>query len=323
MACGLLTGCLTGCFTGELHAQLPSLPAVPPAIQGPPLPVGAVRVISESGRVSWVRSGGDLWAVSEGDVIQPGKEIVAEADGHALLELSDHSRVEVFPNSRLTFHAGGGTWKDLLEITLGKVRIHIEKIGGLPNLYKMFSPTAIIAVRGTTFDVEVDASSTTIVEVEEGQVSVVHKLRSGKEVFLNPVESLTIYANEPIAQSQVDKVRTATKIIVNVAERVVEIMRQVAGAKLPVPGTPAGGTASTTTTTSTPTATVGTGTSAGSGTSTPPSNGRGNGSGNNGDTNPGTPVSPGTGSPGGGSTGSGGANAGSTSVGATTQSRKP
>jgi hypothetical protein len=283
---------------------------------------GAVRVISESGRVSWVRSGGDLWALVEGAVVPAGREIVAESDGHAILELSDTSRVEVFPNSRLTFRSARGNWKDLLDLALGKVRIHIEKVGGLPNLYKMFSPTAIIAVRGTTFNVEVDPSGTTMVSVEEGLVGVSH-LKLDDEVRLEPGQSATIYAIDPVAQSRVDKLRTATRIIVNVTERAVEIVRQVDAVRVPgAPGTSTTASSTTTTTTTTPTATVGTGSASGSGTSTPPSNGRGSGSGNNGDTGT-TPTNPGTGSPGTGAPGAGPASAGPSSAGAATQSRKP
>jgi hypothetical protein len=248
------------------------------------------------GRVSVIRHD-SLWALAGGDIVQPNEEIVAEADGHAILQLPDTSHVEVFPNSRLIFHSNHGNWKDLLDLILGKVRVHIEKIGGQPNPYRMFSPTALIAVRGTTFDVEVDSNTTTVVTVEEGVVRVDHRLRPTKSVDVGQGESLTIYANEPIAKSQVDKVRTAARILVDVAERTMEILRTVAASKVPgtVPTTP-----SSTSTTTTPTATVG-GSQSGSGTTTPPSNGRGSGSGNNGDQNPGTGTPP-TGPGGGGQT---------------------
>jgi hypothetical protein len=313
LACGLL-----------LHAQLPSLPGGPSTAPAKPLADGAVRVISESGRVSWIRSGGDLWALVEGEVVPANHVIVAESDGHALLELSDHSRVEVFPNSRLTFGSSRLTMKDLLDLTLGKVRIHIEKIGGLPNFYKMFAPTAIIAVRGTTFDVEVEPGGTTTVSVEEGLVDVTDRRKSGGDpVKLGAGQSLKIDANEPLAQSKkADKLRTIVKVGANVAERAAEVIRQVDATK--IPGT-TGTSTTASSTTSTSTATVGTGTASGSGTSTPPSNGRGSGSGNNGDTNPGTPVSPTNPGSGSGSTGSGssGGGSGTASAGATTQSRKP
>ncbi len=304
---------------GLLQAQLPSLPGAPaPSVN---LPDGAARVISQSGRVSVVRNE-SLWILQPNDIVKPGQEIVAEADGHAILELADTSRVEVFPNSRLTFRANHGDWRDLLDLVLGKVRIHIEKIGGKPNPYRMNSPTALIAVRGTTFEVEVDASSTTTVAVEEGLVSVRHLLRPGKEVEVKPGESLTVYANEPLAQSQIDKLRIATRIIANVTERAVEIMQQVGANR--VPGTTGASTPASTTGSTTPTATVGT-TTSGSGTGTPPSNGRGSGSGNNGDTSPGTPVGPSTGgsstTPGTGSSGAPGT--GPNSVPSTAQSRKP
>jgi hypothetical protein len=273
------------------------------------------------GRVSVVRHD-SLWALAGGDIVQPNEEIVAEADGHAFLQLPDTSHVEVFPNSRLIFHSNHGNWKDLLDLILGKVRVHIQKIGGQPNPYRMFSPTAMIAVRGTTFDVEVDANTTTVVTVDEGLVRVDHRLRPTKPVDVAAGESLTIYANEPIAKSQVDKIRTATRIAVDVAERVMEILRTVAISKAPgtVPTTPSS------TSTTTTTATVG-GSQSGSGTTTPPSNGRGSGSGNNGDQNPGTPP---TGPGGGGQTptptppsGSNGAGANGSAGTLTPQSRQP
>jgi hypothetical protein len=278
-----------------LQAQMPNLPGgLTPAPAKPALPDGAARVLSQSGSVSIVRNG-DLWVLQQGAIVQAGTEIVSETDGHAILELSDTSRVEVFPNSRLIFRANHGNWKDLLDLVLGKVRVHIEKLGGQPNPYRMNSPTALIAVRGTTFEVNVDASETTTVYVEEGLVAVRHRRHPTKDVEVSPGETLTVYANEPIAQSQVDKVRTAARIVAGVAERTAEIIRQVGGIGRTA-GSPGGGTTTGTVptgTTSTPSTTP-VGSTSGSGTTTPPSNGRG-GTGSNGDTTTPSPTGPTTG----------------------------
>jgi len=257
-----------------------------------------------------VRSNGDLWAMMPNDLVPAGQEIISGPDGHALLELSDTSRVEVFPNSRLVFRAKVVDWKDLMNLILGKVRVHIEKIGGLPNPYRMTSPTALIAVRGTTFDVTVGADDSTTVEVEEGAVDVTHRLNDGKTVRLLPGQMITVYANEPLAQSKVGpRLRDAVKIGVEVAERTIDVMRQMGGTR-GVGTTPT--TGGNTTASNTPPATVGGTTQAGSGTSNPPSNGRGNGSGNNGDsTSPGTGTGTGTGSGSGSSGGGGGSSSGS------------
>jgi len=65
------------------------------------------------------------------------------------------------------------------------------------------TPTAVISVRGTTFDVSVDNDDeTTLVEVEEGIVEVRHALLPSNEGrTLTTGESLKVYKNEPIAQS--------------------------------------------------------------------------------------------------------------------------
>jgi hypothetical protein len=52
------------------------------------------------------------------------------------------------------------------------VRVKINHFAGKPNPYRMNSPTASIAVRGTEFSIEVDAEGTTQVVVFEGAVEV-------------------------------------------------------------------------------------------------------------------------------------------------------
>jgi ferric-dicitrate binding protein FerR (iron transport regulator) len=68
------------------------------------------------------------------------------------------------------------------------------------------TPTAVISVRGTTFDVAVeDEDDTTLVSVDEGQVIVRHLLKPGPERVLNPGESIRIFRNQPLAARLVDK----------------------------------------------------------------------------------------------------------------------
>ncbi len=60
---------------------------------------------------------------------------------------------------------------------VGRVRLHIEHLGTTPNPNRILTPTAVISVRGTIFDVSVaDDDETTLVEVEEGSVQVEHAL---------------------------------------------------------------------------------------------------------------------------------------------------
>src|SRR4029077_2017573 len=115
-------------------------------------------------------------------------------DGHALFQVSDGSSFEVYPNSQVVFRKNAPTWKDLIDLLVGRVRVHIEHLGNIPNPTRMMTPTAVISVRGTTFDVTVDDDDeTTLVEVEEGQVAVQHALLPrGDARLLTTGESLKV-----------------------------------------------------------------------------------------------------------------------------------
>jgi hypothetical protein len=178
----------------------------------------AAKVVTLSGQVSVLR---DLqpWALSVGDNVQVTQMIVTGDDGHAILQVSDGSSIEVYPNSRFVFRKNPGNWRDLLDVFLGRVRVHIEHLGNVPNPNRVVTPTAVISVRGTTFDVTVsDDDETTTVEVEDGTVEVQHALLGGNAAIVNAGETFRVYRNEPIAQ-RLDKgnaARQALRIVVNV-----------------------------------------------------------------------------------------------------------
>ncbi|MGO4885461.1 MAG: FecR domain-containing protein [Bryobacteraceae bacterium] len=166
---------------------------------------GAAKVITLNGQVSVLRDNSP-WVLNIGDTVQPRQIIVTGPDGFAVLQVSDGSTFEVFPNARVVFRENPGSWRDLLDILLGRVKIHIQKLGGQPNYNRVRTPTAVISVRGTVFDVaDEDEDDTTLVSVEEGQVGVLHLLRPGPERILNAGESLRVYRNQPLAVAPVDK----------------------------------------------------------------------------------------------------------------------
>jgi len=166
---------------------------------------GAAKVVSLSGQVSVLRDGA-TWALNPGDFVQPQQIIVTGADSYAVFQVSDGSTFDVYPNAKVIFRNNRGDWKDLLEILLGKVKVQIQHVGGQPNHNKVRTPTAVIAVRGTIFDVDVeDADATTLVLVEEGQVEVRHLVEAGQTRFLNPGEWLRVFKNQPLAARTVDR----------------------------------------------------------------------------------------------------------------------
>src|SRR5262245_17155045 len=123
----------------------------------------AAKLISLSGRVSVLRDNAP-WALDVGSLVMPKQIILTGPDGIARFQVSDGSTFDVFPNSRVIFRDNAPNWKDLLDVLLGRVKVHIEKLNGLPNHNRVMTPTAVISVRGTTFDVAIeDDDDTTLV----------------------------------------------------------------------------------------------------------------------------------------------------------------
>jgi hypothetical protein len=137
--------------------------------------------------------------VSQQQVIKTGP------DGYAKFQVSDGSTFEVFPNSEVTFRKTYGIG-DLLNVWMGKVKVYIQHLPGIPNPNNVTTPTALISVRGTVFDVDVqDSDGTTFVTLDEGIVDVRHLLVASRVVRLNPGESVQVLPNTPLAALPRDK----------------------------------------------------------------------------------------------------------------------
>ncbi|MGH9558972.1 MAG: FecR family protein, partial [Bryobacteraceae bacterium] len=131
----------------------------------------AAKVIGMSGQVSVLKDT-EPWALQIGDTVQVKQLILTGPDGQARFQVSDGSTFDVYPNSRVIFRKDAPNWKDLLDVLVGRVRVQIEHLYG-PNPNRVLTPTAVISVRGTVFDITVDGEDeTTDVEVEEGTVEV-------------------------------------------------------------------------------------------------------------------------------------------------------
>jgi hypothetical protein len=192
--------------TAKLSLLLVVLPVVCLA-QMPPIDSSqyAAKVETLTGDVSVLKDS-QPWALEVGDSVQVKQLIMSGADGHAVFRISDGSTFEVFPNSQVVFRSSAPNWMELLDVFLGRVRVHIEHLGNKPNPNRVVTPAAVISVRGTTFDVLVeDENSSTVVQDEEGQVEVQHRLLPGTPKLLNPGESLRVYKSQPIASSLIDK----------------------------------------------------------------------------------------------------------------------
>jgi hypothetical protein len=134
-----------------------------------------VRVSSVSGVVLFENGVGQPGTVaSRGLTLSPGNVIDTTGGGRAVVELTDGSVIVVQPGSIVIFKDfhQAGSLRELFDITLGQVRVKINHYAGKPNPYRMNSPTASVAVRGTEFSIQVDGTGQTRVIVYEGSVEV-------------------------------------------------------------------------------------------------------------------------------------------------------
>jgi FecR protein len=122
------------------------------------------------------------------DQLEPGTTIETGPDSSIVILLSDRSQITVLPNSRVELkeYPAAGSAHELLDIQVGRVLVKIHHIGGKPNPYRLNSPAASIAVRGTEFIVDVLQDGETLVVVQEGQVEVWPHNNPGNKRLITP-----------------------------------------------------------------------------------------------------------------------------------------
>jgi hypothetical protein len=156
------------------------------------------KVLDMSGQVSLLQ-GGYQKAISTGDTIRQMQVIVTGPDGWAKFQYTDGSTFEVFPKSQVIFREQPTDWEHLLNIIIGHVKVWIQHAPGVPNHKNVTTPTAVISVRGTVFDVNVeDDDGTTFIAVEEGVVGVRNLTAPGPVPELQAGESIHVFRNQPL-----------------------------------------------------------------------------------------------------------------------------
>ena len=135
-----------------------------------------------------------------GVIVNPGDEIDTSGGGRVTLELSDGSMLIVQPGSRVVLqdYREASSLRELMHIAVGHVRIRINHFRGRPNPYRINSPTASIAVRGTEFSVAVNAAGDTEVVVYEGLVEVSSLRNPGRRVLVHPGRGVIVRPDEDI-----------------------------------------------------------------------------------------------------------------------------
>lgn len=158
----------------------------------------SARVLSSEGPVEIRRQPGgrpllEKISFKVEDQVRAGDQIITGRKGRLVLVLSDGSQAVIAPQTTVVIEDLSRSPRTLFKIIKGKTRIQIEKLGGQPNPYRVNTPTAVIAVRGTIFDILVDGDETEVF-LHEGQVSVSNLLTPDRPVFLLAGQKTRIFA---------------------------------------------------------------------------------------------------------------------------------
>jgi hypothetical protein len=113
--------------------------------------------VKQVGQAAWI-------PVSVGMVLNQGDTLKTAANSWALLNVDDGriATVEVKESSQmmiaeLMVDSGSDTSKTLLDLAVGEVLIKAQKVRGENSKFEVKTPTSIVGVRGTTFNVKVEA----------------------------------------------------------------------------------------------------------------------------------------------------------------------
>jgi hypothetical protein len=183
----------------------------------------AAKVIVETGQVSVLKDGYP-YVLNQGDLIQVTQTVVTGPDGYAKFQLPDNTTIEVFQNSKFIFHDNYPSLLDMLYVFIGRVKIFEEHSRG-ENSKRVTTPTAVISVRGTTYDVVVeDDDGTTFVTVDEGAVQVGNRTAPGVDVLLNAGQSIRVFRGQPLQPQQVDHAAAYRAVLRAAREAVNQIL---------------------------------------------------------------------------------------------------
>ena len=169
-------------------------------ILGLALRAGALEVeaYSVTGDVQMAKSGSAKWLpVTKGVLIESNYTVRTGADGAAILRWMSGNAIKLSPMTSLNIEKldqAAGAETTLLNLSSGRVYARAKKLAGDKSSFKIKTPTALAAVRGTEFMAEVTADGKTLLAVMEGQILVEAQ---GITVILDTNYQITVEPNQP------------------------------------------------------------------------------------------------------------------------------
>lgn len=158
-------------------------------------PLAGATISDWKGKIHVSLPGQSPSAPSIGETLPPGT-VLETGGGKLLLQLADGSQVLIRAHTRLTVEQPAPTDRGYFQLLLGRIRAIIAKrTGGAPP-FELGTPSAVIAVRGTQFEVGVSQRQETDVDVSEGVVEVTGR-RSGTSVLVHAGYSTRVGMDTP------------------------------------------------------------------------------------------------------------------------------
>lgn len=161
----------------------------------------SARILNSSGPVEIQRRSQGQASVLKityrvNDELLAGDVIKTYGGGRLVLGLADGSQAIIGEKTTLEIADLSKSPRTIFNVLRGKTRVKIEKVGGRPNPYRVNTPTTVIAVRGTLFDVLVTEKETQVF-VHEGEVAVSNFARPEAQVFLAPGQRTRVQLTQP------------------------------------------------------------------------------------------------------------------------------
>ena len=161
----------------------------------------SAKILSSEGPVEIQRRGEGQAGLTKisyhvNDELAAGDLIKTFKGGRLVLGLSDGSQAIIGEQTTVEIADLSRSPRTIFNVLRGKTRIRVEKMGGRPNPYRVNTPTAVIAVRGTLFDVFVSDKETQV-RVHEGEVSVSNQASPDVLVILPPGWSTRVRPARP------------------------------------------------------------------------------------------------------------------------------
>jgi hypothetical protein len=149
------------------------------------LPIGSALVTEVKGAVVLTSPEGTPVNAERGATL-PAESKIETVKGSILLELQDGSQVLIKAHSNVVLKSSNEGKGFSLELFLGRILVKVQKRMGETPSFRMGTPSAVITVRGTRFEVEVNRKQKTYVDVFEGIVEVQGLMPGSRHVLIRP-----------------------------------------------------------------------------------------------------------------------------------------